>query len=162
MLFHERQEFEPWAKHLIVINSLLCTINSSCNFAFYCGDVVFRECLSAVSRSGFSKFNLKTQGQCCQSHNTIDGADDNMVEMEEVTLRASNPQSDQISRSPRSSSCKKVSFIQNSVLLLGKFFFYFQETKEATLDKIASESLASDLDPQSRLLLGIKSKEEKE
>ena len=123
MLFHERQEFEPWAKHLIVINSLLCTINSSCNFAFYCGDVVFRECLSAVSRSGFSKFNLKTQGQCCQSHNTIDGADDNMVEMEEVTLRASNPQSDQISRSPRSSSCKKVSLSKNSVLLLGKFFF---------------------------------------
>ena len=122
MLFHERQEFEPWAKHLIVINSLLCTINSSCNFAFYCGDVVFRECLSAVSRSGFSKFNLKTQGQCCQSHNTIDGADDNMVEMEEVTLRASNPQSDQISKSPRSSSSKKVNFCLKLCSVVGKVF----------------------------------------
>ena len=135
MLFHERQEFEPWAKHLIVINSLLCTINSSCNFAFYCGDVVFRECLSAVSRSGFSKFNLKTQGQCCQSHNTIDGADDNMVEMEEVTLRASNPQSDQISRSPRSSSCKKVSLSKNSVLLLEKFFSTFRRQRKLLLTK---------------------------
>ena len=135
MLFHERQEFEPWAKHLIVINSLLCTINSSCNFAFYCGDVVFRECLSAVSRSGFSKFNLKTQGQCCQTHNTIDGADDNMVEMEEVTLRASNPQSDQISRSPRSSSCKKVSLSKNSVLLLGKFFSTFRRQRKLLLTK---------------------------
>ena len=106
MLFHESAPFEPWAKHLIVINSLLCTINSSCNFAFYCGDVVFRECLSAVSRSGLSKFNLKTGGQCCNNHNnTIDGAD-NMVEMEEMTLRASN----QISRSPLSSS-KKVSHL---------------------------------------------------
>ena len=122
MLFHERQEFEPWAKHLIVINSLLCTINSSCNFAFYCGDVVFRECLSAVSRSGFSKFNLKTQGQCCKSHNTIDGTDDNMVEMEEVTLRASNPQSDQISKSPRSSSSKKVNFCLKLCSVVGKVF----------------------------------------
>ncbi len=43
--------FEPWARHLIVLNTLLVVFNSSINFAFYCGDVVFRECLSAISRT---------------------------------------------------------------------------------------------------------------
>lgn len=42
-------QFQPWARYLIVINTLLVVINSSSNFAFYCGDVVFRECLSAIS-----------------------------------------------------------------------------------------------------------------
>ena len=31
-----------------MINTLLVVFNSSTNFAFYCGDVVFRECLSAM------------------------------------------------------------------------------------------------------------------
>ena len=44
-------EFAPWAKYLIVINTLLVVFNSSINFAFYCGDVVFRECLSTMSRT---------------------------------------------------------------------------------------------------------------
>ena len=110
MLFHDSAPFEPWAKHLIVINSLLCTINSSCNFAFYCGDVVFRQCLSAVSRSGLSKFNLK---KCCKNSSQVD--DDDMLEMEEVTLKAS-PQH-KISRSP--SSNKKVFYqISNFFLRL--------------------------------------------
>ena len=107
MLFHESAPFEPWAKHLIVINSLLCTINSSCNFAFYCGDVVFRQCLSAVSRSGLSKFNLK---KCCKNSQV----DDDMLEMEEVTLKAS-PQH-KISRSP--SSNKKVFYQISNFLFL--------------------------------------------
>eukprot|EP00094_Tigriopus_californicus_P006919 TCALIF_06664-PA protein Name:"Protein of unknown function" AED:0.06 eAED:0.36 QI:0/0/0/0.66/0/0.33/3/0/113 len=42
-------EFAPWAKHLIVINTLLVVFNSSSNFILYCGDVVFRECLAAMS-----------------------------------------------------------------------------------------------------------------
>ena len=41
--------FEPWAKHLIVLNTLLVVFNSSINFAFYCGDVVFRECLQTIT-----------------------------------------------------------------------------------------------------------------
>ena len=41
--------FQPWARYLIAINTLLVVINSSSNFIFYCGDVVFRECLSAIS-----------------------------------------------------------------------------------------------------------------
>ena len=48
-LFYNDVAFQPWAKHLNVINSLLCTINSSCNFAIYCWDVVFRQCVSAIS-----------------------------------------------------------------------------------------------------------------
>ena len=48
----KQMSFQPWARYLIVINTLLVVINSSCNFAFYCGDVVFRECLSAISKAG--------------------------------------------------------------------------------------------------------------
>ena len=43
--------FAPWAKHLIVINTLLVVVNSSINFVIYCGDAVFRECVSALSRA---------------------------------------------------------------------------------------------------------------
>ena len=88
MLFHDNAPFEPWARHLIVINSLLCTINSSCNFAFYCGDVVFRQCLFAMNRSGLSKFNLK---KCCGKTSTTQSQMDEVVEMEEVTMRPSPP-----------------------------------------------------------------------
>ncbi len=38
----------PWAEILIVMNTLLVVFNSSINFAFYCGDVVFRECLKTL------------------------------------------------------------------------------------------------------------------
>jgi hypothetical protein len=41
-------EFEPWADMLIVMNTLLVVFNSAINFAFYCGDVVFRECLATI------------------------------------------------------------------------------------------------------------------
>ena len=57
-LLYEDAAFQPWAKHLIVINSLLCTINSSCNFAFYCGDVVFRQCLSTISIEKLAKVDF--------------------------------------------------------------------------------------------------------
>ena len=43
--------FAPWAKVLIVVNTLLVVFNSSINFAIYCGDAVFRECVSAMGRS---------------------------------------------------------------------------------------------------------------
>ena len=46
------REFSPWAKYLIVLNTLLVVLNSSINFGFYCGDVVFRECLSTISKTG--------------------------------------------------------------------------------------------------------------
>ena len=57
-LLYEDTKFQPWARHLIVVNSLMCTINSSCNFAFYCGDVVFRECLSTISLASCRKADL--------------------------------------------------------------------------------------------------------
>ena len=44
--------FQPWARKLIFCNTLMVVINSSSNFAFYCGDVVFRECLSATVSCG--------------------------------------------------------------------------------------------------------------
>ena len=44
-------------------------------------------------------------------------------------------------------------------MVFAQFLSLFQETMEP-LDKIGSESLVSDLDPQSRLLLGIQNKEE--
>ena len=69
---------------------------------------MFRQCLSAVSRSGLSKFNLK---KCCKNSSQVD---DDMLEMEEVTLKASPHK---ISKSP--SSNKKVFYqISNFFLRL--------------------------------------------
>jgi len=44
--------FPVWANRLIVLNTLLVVLNSSVNFAFYCGDAVFRECLAALAAAG--------------------------------------------------------------------------------------------------------------
>ena len=80
--FHPGATFQPWAKHLIVINSLLCTINSSCNFAFYCGDVVFRECLSAISKASCNHAKVLTK--CLKIKNRKESTT-NAIEMETLS-----------------------------------------------------------------------------
>ena len=81
-MFHPGATFQPWAKHLIVINSLLCTINSSCNFAFYCGDVVFRECLSAISKTSCNHAKVLTK---CLKIKKRKESTTNAIEMETLS-----------------------------------------------------------------------------
>jgi len=77
--------FDPWAKYLIVANSLLCTINSSCNFAFYCGDVVFRECLSAISKTKWKQ--TSAIAKCCKSQSATSANHEINLGIEEETDR---------------------------------------------------------------------------
>ncbi len=44
-------EFPNWVRNLIVINHILIVANSSLNFAIYCKDLVFRQCLRKVYRA---------------------------------------------------------------------------------------------------------------
>ena len=66
-------------------NSLLCTINSSCNFAFYCGDVVFRECLSAISKTKWKQ--TSAIAKCCKSQSATSANHEINLGIEEETDR---------------------------------------------------------------------------
>ncbi|CAB4061007.1 unnamed protein product [Lepeophtheirus salmonis] len=85
-----KQEFAPWAKGLIVINTLLVVINCSCNFVFYCGDVVFRECLSTISQSGCNngiKENLYSmrQTKSVNNHQSLQNPNNENLKPSEFT-----------------------------------------------------------------------------
>jgi hypothetical protein len=43
-----QQEFSTSVRHLIVFNHILIVLNSSLNFAIYCKDLVFRQCVRKV------------------------------------------------------------------------------------------------------------------
>ena len=44
-------EFPDWVRNLIVINHILIVANSSLNFAIYCKDLVFRQCVTKIYRA---------------------------------------------------------------------------------------------------------------
>lgn len=47
--------FPAWVKNLIVFNHLLIVMNSSLNFAIYCKDLVFRECVIKIYNAFFKQ-----------------------------------------------------------------------------------------------------------
>ena len=73
LFYDEKQKLHDWARDLIVVNTLLSVINSSINFSFYCGDVVFRECLSELK----SRF-------CCCKETSLKNAEDVVVELQSI------------------------------------------------------------------------------